>query len=223
MKKLSWKWNEGNVKAKTPTWFKKDKLMQKLWCSYVNNWIVFFFLWNNLRRIVTLAHSLLKSSSTARVTCAPPSPGPPVTIHILVTCFLFREAFSPATHLRDNRLSLSNYMNIYELTQWTFQKQNNILEKTSRHSLIFDVALRNVWQVNATYLRAKLKFLSAQYFLFVLFLFILSKLTCWTYLFSKLKSQCVWNRRLVFSLWGMFCSDLRSGVSFWCKAISRLA
>ena len=185
--------------------------------------LFFFFLWNNLRRIVTLAHSLLKSSSTARVTCAPPSPGPPVTIHILVTCFPFREAFSPATHLRDNRLSLSNYMNIYELTQWTFQKQNNILEKTSRHSLIFDVALRNVWQVNATYLRAKLKFLSAQYFLFVLFLFILSKLTCWTYLFSKLKSQCVWNRRLVFSLWGMFCSDLRSGVSFWFKAISRLA
>lgn len=98
----------------------------------------------------------------------------------------------------------------YELTQWTFQKQNNILEKTSRHSLIFDAARRNIWQVNATYLRTKLKFLSAQYFLFVLFLFILSKLTCWTYLFSKLKSQCVWNRRLVFSLWGMFCSDLRS-------------
>ena len=48
----------------------------------------------------------------------------------------------------------------YEWTQWTFQKQNNILEKTSWHSLIFDAALRNILQVNAAYLRAKFKFLS---------------------------------------------------------------
>lgn len=60
----------------------------------------------------------------------------------------------------------------YEWTQWTFQKQNNILEKTSRHSLIFNAALRNIWRVNAAYLRAKFKFLSLQYFLFVLLLLI---------------------------------------------------
>lgn len=60
----------------------------------------------------------------------------------------------------------------YELTQWTFQKQNNILEKASGHSLIFSAAPRNIWQVNAAYLGAKFKFLSAQYlFLCCFFLF----------------------------------------------------